>query len=161
MENGNTYTIWSNLTRTGCKKKIVCILIQIFIIAFKIGSFWANTSMPTVNAIFYTLLIGLCRYSSLLLQGISFYGLNWLTARYPERIFEFWKKGKVIGRQIWRIRWLSNDFCFVFSQKFSYNQAGMWRSIIVVWRQRASFPKHEPQCVEPIRKRCWEPLLPF
>ena len=39
-----------------------CILIQIFIIAFKIGSFWANTGMRTVNPIFQTLLIGLSRY---------------------------------------------------------------------------------------------------
>ena len=45
-------------------------------------------------------------------------------ARSPKRIFEFWKQEKVTGSQIWRIRWLSNDFCFVFSQKFSHIQAG-------------------------------------
>ena len=38
------------------------ILTQIFIIAFKIGSFLANTSMATVNPIFHTFLIGLGRY---------------------------------------------------------------------------------------------------
>ena len=31
-------------------------------------------------------------------------------------------------RGIWRIWWLRNDFCFVFSQKFSHNQAGKFRS---------------------------------
>ena len=30
-----------------------------------------------------------------------------------------------------------------------------------VWRRGASYPKHEPQCVESIHKRCWEPLLPL
>ena len=36
-------------------------------------------------------------------------------ARSPERIFEFWIREKVTGSQIWRIRWLSNNFfsCFV------------------------------------------------
>ena len=93
---------------------------------------WANTSMPTVNQIFHTLLIGLGRY-------LSIYGLNWLMARSMEQIFEFWKQKKVTGSQIWRIRWLSNDFCFVFSQIFSHNQAGMWRRIILVWQWRASY----------------------
>ena len=59
-------------------------------------------------------------------------------AHSPERTFEFWKQGKVRGSQIWRIRWLSNNFCFMFSQKFSHNQDGMWRRIIVVWWRRAS-----------------------
>ena len=101
------------------------ILIQIFIIAFKIGFFWANTSMPTVNPIFHTLLIGLGRYGIYFFQWISFYGLNWLMVRSPERIFEFWKQRKVKESQIWRIRLLNNDFCFVFSRKFSHNQAGI------------------------------------
>ena len=61
---------------------------------------------------------------------------SWFMVRSPERIFKFWKQEEVTGRQIWRIRWLSNDFCFVFSQKFSHNQAGMWRRITVVWRRR-------------------------
>ena len=42
-----------------------------------------------------------------------FYGFNRLMARSPERIFEFWKHEKVTESQIWRIRWISNDFCFV------------------------------------------------
>ena len=119
---------------TDCLKKTIflCILIQIFIIAFKIGFFCANTSMPTVNQIFHTLLIGLGRYGLLFLQWISFSDLNRPMARSPERIFEFWKQEKVTGSQIWRIQWLRNDFCFVFSQKFSHNQGGMWRRIIVV-----------------------------
>ena len=50
---------------------------------------------------------------------------NRLMARSSERIFEFWKQEKATGSQMWRIRWLSNDFCFVFSQKFSQHQAGM------------------------------------
>ena len=51
-------------------------------------------------------------------------------ARSLERIFEFWKQEKVTRSLIWRIQWLSNYFCFVFSQKFSHNQAGMWRCFI-------------------------------
>ena len=31
-------------------------------------------------------------------------------ARSPERIFEFLKQEKLTGSQIWRIRWLNNDF---------------------------------------------------
>ena len=49
--------IWPGLV----KKTFLCILIQIFIIVLKIGS-WANISMPTVNPIFHTLLTGLGRY---------------------------------------------------------------------------------------------------
>ena len=81
---------------------------------------------------------------------------NRLMARSPERILEFWKQEKVTGSQIWRIRWLSNDFCFVFNQKFSHNQTSISHNYglsVRVWRRRASYPKHEPQCVESIRKR--------
>ena len=139
------------------KKTFLCILIHIFIITFITGSFWDNTSMLTVIPIFHTLLIGLGRYGLQFLQQISFYGLNRLMARSPERIFEFWKQEKVTGSQIWRIRWLSNDFCFVFSQKFSHNQAGMCKNsglAVRVWRWHASYPKHELQCVESIHKKC-------
>ena len=51
--------IWPGLVE---KTTFLFILIQIFIIIFKIGSFWANTSMPMVNPIFHTFLIGLGQY---------------------------------------------------------------------------------------------------
>ena len=108
--------IWPAMVK---KTTLLCILIQIFIIAFKIG---------------------LGRYGLTFPQRISSYGLYWLMARSPERIFEFWKQEKVTGSQIWRIRWLGNDFCFVFSQKFSHNQAGMWRHIIMVKKSMSLLP---------------------
>ena len=51
---------------------------------------------------------------------------------------------KVTGSQIWRIRWLSNDFCIVFNQKFSHNRAGMWRRIIVVKNPWVVCPQIRP-----------------
>ena len=140
--------IWPVLVK---KSNIFMYFIQIFIITFRIDSFWDNTSMSTFNPIFHTFLIGLGRYGLEFLQRISFHGLNRLMARSLKRIFEFWKQEKVTGSQTWRIRWLSNDFCFVFRQTFSHNQAEMWRRIIVVCRRRASYAY----------KRCWEPLLPL
>ena len=54
-------------------------------------------------------------------------------ARSPEGIFKFWKQKKVTASQIWWIWWLSNNFCFVFSQKSSL----LWPLLVVLFAKHS------------------------